>query len=82
MAKTTFMSNAMLQFLDDPSDYNNSPYLSGAFASRLHESIKESDILSFLATELDGKNNFAKVWTRIEKHLLSTDEKTARVMKN
>ena len=54
MVKTIFRSNAMLQFLEDPNYCGNSSYCSGIFASRLCESIKESDILSFLAMELDG----------------------------
>jgi len=82
MVKTPFRSNAMSQFLENPSHCNNSPYWSGAFASRLRETIKENDILSFLATELDRKNNCARVWTRIKKRLSSTDTKTARVMTN
>jgi len=82
MIKTTFWSNTMLQFLEDVRNYNNSPYWSGAFASRLRESIAESDMLSFLATELDGENNYATVWARIEWLLLSTDIKTATVMTN
>jgi len=48
----------------------------------MRESIEESNILSFLATELEGENNCAKVWTRIKKHLLSTNIKMACVMKN
>ena len=65
MAKMTFRLNAVSQFLDDPSHCDNSPYWLGAFVSRLRESIKDSDILSFLATELDGENNYARLWTRI-----------------
>jgi len=67
---------------EDPSHCNNTPYWSGAFVSRLCESIEEIDILSFLDTELDGENNCARVRTRIEKHVLSKDINTARVMTN
>jgi len=35
----------------------------GIFASRLRKSIEESDILSFLTTELDSENNCTRVWT-------------------
>ena len=80
MVKTTFRSNAMSQFLDSRRICDNSPYWSGAFASQLRDSIKESDILSFLATELDGENNCVKVWDRIERHLSSTDINMARIM--
>ena len=31
---------------------------------------------------MDGENNYAKVWTRIECHLLPTNIKTARIMTN
>jgi len=67
---------------EDPNHCDNSSCWSGDFVSRLRESIEESDILSFLATELDGENNCARVWTRIIKHVLSTDIITALVMKN
>ena len=82
LVKTTFRSNAMSPFLDDPNNCDNSSYWSGAFTSRLRESIEESDSLPFLVTELDGGNNCARVWTRIECHLSSTGIKTARVMMN
>ena len=82
MVKTTFRSNTMSQFLEDPNNYNNSLYWSRAFTSRLRDSIEESYILSFLTTNLDGENNYARVWNRIEKHILSTDIKMARVMTN
>jgi len=82
MVKMTFRSNLMSQFLEDETNCKNSPFWSGAFASRLRESIKESDILSFLATELDDENNCARVWTRIECHLSSTDIKIVRVITN
>jgi len=72
----------MLQLLEDETNCNNSPFWSGAFASRLRESIEESDILLFFAAELDWENNCARVWTRIECHLSSTDIKTARLMTN
>jgi len=44
--------------------------------------IEESDILLLLATELEGENNYVRMWTCIENYLLSTDIKTARVMKS
>jgi len=82
MVKITFRLNTMSQFLEDPSHCSNTPYRSGAFVSRLCESIEEIDILSFLDTELNGENNCARVRTRIEKHVLSTDINTARIMTN
>ena len=54
MVKTAFRSNTTLQFLENPRNCNNLPYWSGAFASIFRESVADSDILSFLATELDG----------------------------
>jgi len=71
-----------MQFLEDTRNYNNSPYWSGAFAFRLQDSIAESDMLSFLAMELDGENNCTKVWERFAWHLSSTDIKTVQVMMN
>ena len=82
MVKITFWSNAMSPFLEDTKNCNNSPYWPGTFISRLQESIEESDVLSFLATELDREKNCAKVWARIERHLSPTDIKTVQVITN
>jgi len=72
----------MLHMLEDPNHCNNSPYWSGAFAPQMRDLIEESNILSFLATEIDGENNCVRVWTQIEKHLLSTNIKMVRVVKS
>lgn len=57
MVNTNFWSDVMSQFLEDIRKCDNSPYWSRAFASRLRESIAKSDVLSFLAMELDCENN-------------------------
>jgi len=72
----------MAQFFDSKSCCNNSPTWSDAFASRLRSSVADSDILGFLATELESEKNCAKVWTRIQLTLNSSDVTTARVMEN
>jgi len=82
MAETTFRSNASLQSLEGPRNCGNSPYWLGAFASRLREPITESNILSFLVTQVDGENNCDSMWMRIECHLSSTNIKTARAVPN
>ena len=38
------------------------------------------DILGFLATELESEKNYAKVWTKIQLTLNSSDFTTACVM--
>ena len=57
-----------------------SPEWSDVFASRLRESIYESDILGFLSTELEAEKNCAKVWKQIVSHLTSVDVNTTRMM--
>jgi len=68
--------------LDSQSYCDNSPTWSDAFASRLFGSVVDSDILGFLATELDPEKNCTIVWTRIQLMLNSSDVTTARVMSN
>jgi len=77
-----FRSATMAQFLDSKSCCENSPTWSDAFASRLRGSVVDSDILGFLATELESEKNCAKVWTRIQLMLNSSDVTTARIMEN
>jgi len=77
-----FRSATMTQFLDSPSCGNNSLTRSDAFASRLHGSVADLDILGCLVTELDPEKNCAKVWTRIHLKLNSSDITSARIMSN
>ena len=56
-----FYSAAMAQFLDSDECCNNSPTWGDAFVYRIGESVAESDILEFSATELEFEMNCAKV---------------------
>lgn len=69
----------MVQFIDNTQYCDNHPSSSRAFASRLRDSISESDILGYLAEELDKEDNCATVWAAIKDKLSSTGVKTARV---
>jgi len=75
-------SATMAQFLDSKPCCDNSPTWSDTFVSRLCGLVADSDILGFLATELESEKNWAKVWTRIQKTLNSSDVTTTRVMLN
>ena len=77
-----FRSSALAKYLVDEEYCKSNPSWSDAFASRLRESIRESDILGFLATELEAVKNCATVWDKIISHLSSSDVKTARMMAN
>ena len=76
----TFRSSAMEEYLKSEAHCDQNKPLSGAFASRIRESLKDSPTLSFLSTELNQENNCAKVWMKIKNHLSSEDVVTARVM--
>jgi len=75
-----FRSFAMDKYFLDEVYYVKSSEWSDAFASRLRESIYESDILGFLSTELEAEKNCAKVWKQIVSHLTSADVNTTRMM--
>ena len=70
----------MARYLESRSYCDNNPCWLGAFALRIRESIVVNDILSFLATELENEDNFFKVWSKVIKHLMTSDVTTACVM--
>ena len=74
-----FRNNAMAKFVDSVEYCDNHSNWSEAFASRLRDSISESDILGYLATELNTENNCAKVWRVIKEKLSSADVTTVRM---
>ena len=76
----TFRSSAMEDYLNSEAHCDQNHSWSGAFASRIRESLKDSLTLGFLSTELNQENNCARVWIRIKNHLSSEDVVTARVM--
>jgi len=75
-----FRSSTITKYLLDEVCCMKNPEWSDAFASRLRESICESDILGFLSTELKAEKHCAKVWKQIMSHLTSADRNTARMM--
>ena len=75
-----FRSAAMARYLESRSYCKNNPCWLGAFASRIRYSIAVSDIFSFLSTELEHEKNCYKVWSKVIKHLTTSDVTTARVM--
>ena len=64
-------SAAMTRYLESCTYYDNNSCWSGAFTSRIQESIANNDILSFLATELENENNCCKVWLKVIEHLIT-----------
>ena len=64
-----FCSNAMSKYLDDKAFCSVNLAWSGAFASRIRESVASNDILGFLATELESENICAEVWETVQPHL-------------
>jgi len=75
-----FASNAVSSYLSDSRMCRQNLPWSGAFASRIRESIAESPILGFIATELETEENCAKVWSRVCQHLTKTDVMIGRVL--
>ena len=69
----------MVRFVESGDYCDNHPSWSSAFASRLRDSITDSNILGYLATELGTEHNCAKFWAEIEAKLSSSDVKTARI---
>jgi hypothetical protein len=69
----------MASFLHSRTHCNNHPAWSGAFASRLRDSLSHSSVLEYLATELEDENNCAKVWSKIKQKISTSDVKIARM---
>jgi len=69
----------MAAFIDNRKYCDNHPAWSAAFASQLRDSIVDSNILGYLATELDTEENYANVWKVIKDKLSSADVTTARM---
>ena len=70
----------MARYLELQSYCNTNLCWSGAFASWIRESIASNDFLSLLTTELEHENNCSKVWGKVNKHLMTSDVTTTRVM--
>ena len=70
-----FGNNVMASFLTSRSHCNNHPAWSGAFASRLRDSLSHLSVLEYLATELEDDHNCTKVWTKIKLKFSTSDVK-------
>ena len=64
-----FKGFEVIKYFTDGDHYDDNDEFSSAFTSRLLESIADSDILSYMATELKDKENCADVWEKIAKVL-------------
>ena len=64
-----FRGSEVIKYLTDGKFCDDNDEISSAFTSRLLDSIAESDILSYMATELKDECNCADVWEKIEKVL-------------
>jgi hypothetical protein len=76
---SVFGNNSMASFLTSRTHCNNHPAWSGAFASRLRDSLSHSSVLEYLATELEDENNCAKCWHKIKLKFSTSDVKIARM---
>ena len=76
----SFTNVAMEKYLTDSAWCTKNIEWSGAFASRIRESIKHNDILGFIATQEESQKNCAKLWDTVTAHLTSSDLTMARAM--
>ena len=70
----TFLTDTL--YCDANSDW------SAAFASRLLDSVDDSDMLQYITTELEDEGNYTEVWGIIFDALQLSDLTLARVLKN
>ena len=77
-----FKGSGVIKYLTDGEVCDDNDENSSAFTSRLLDSIAESDILSYMATELKDEENSADVWEKIEKVLQSSDLTLLRILRD
>jgi hypothetical protein len=77
--ESAFQSAAMKQFLSDSVYCVANEEWSGAFCSRIRESLRKNTTVGFLAEENDASLNCASLWTKIKDHLNSSSLATAKV---
>ena len=70
---TIFGNNAMALFLTSEYRCDNHPAWSGAFASRLRDSLRNYTIVEYLSTELEEEQHYSKVWKWIGQKLSTTE---------
>ena len=77
-----FKGQGIKTYLTDNTYCNVNSDWSSAFASRLLDSLINSDILQYITTKLKDEGNCAEVWEVIYNALQSTDLTLARVLNN
>ena len=69
----------MAELLTPQDHCSKHPAWSGAFASRLRDSLSCSSILEYLSTELEEEETCAKCWAGIKENISAADLKIARM---
>ena len=77
--KHVFINSTMVVFINNRKYCDNHPAWSAAFASYLRDLITNSNILGYLAMELDTEENCADIWKIIKDKLSSVDVTTSRI---
>ena len=77
---SAFASAGQVQFLSDVNHCYINQEWSGAFASRLRESVNKGTF-RYLSTEMDKETNCTKVWNHIKSHLSGKDLVLGRILK-
>ena len=76
----SFTNHALSQYITDIQFCKDNISWSGAFASRIRESVASSDTLGYLATEQESEQNCAKLWAIVQAELTSAEITMARAM--
>ena len=76
----SFTNHALSQYILDVQYCESNISWSGAFASRIRESVAHSDTLGYLATEQENENNCATLWGIVCQTLTSSELTMARAM--
>ena len=76
----SFTNHALSRYITDIQFCKENISWSGAFASRIRESVASSDTLGYLATEQENETNCAKLWAIVQDELTSSELTMARAM--
>ena len=76
----SFTNHALSRYITDIQFCQDNISWSGAFASRIRESVASSDTLGYLATEQENETNCAKLWAIVQHELTSSELTMARAM--
>ena len=78
--RCTFTDHAMTNYIDNEAFCASHIIWSGAFASRICDSLAYNEIPVFIATEEEKKKNCVKLWNTMVHNLNSTDLTMARTI--